>query len=734
MTIEPPRLDDVDFEQLVAEATARIPVHTPEWTHHGDSDPGMTLLQLFAFIGESIVYRANRIPERNRLAFLRLLGMSPRAATPAHGIVTFDSTRSVEQSVVAERDTEVRAGAVPFRTGRAIDVIPVSAVVCAKTAAPDELDPVERSRYLSMYADYGADPTGVTLYRTTRLELPAGGATYRPIDIAATLDQSLWVALLAEDEAAVGQVRDRIAGRTVSLGIVPGIEDATRVLYPMSARRSSDAARLAVSIPVPETFGEEDPKLPRYRTLSTVEHGDVVQEPGTITVELPATSAELGLWTLPPGSEPGFGDFPPVLEPSEAARVVTWLRVRRQSTDSTAGSQLSLPISWLGVNAVTVTQRNRVVDERVGRGNGRPDQTVQLTNPPVLPETVELSVGPVRWTRTDDLMTAPPEIEVGRPADGAAMATAGPATVFQVESDGRITFGSGLRGARPPANAEIVASYSHGGGRAGLVPVGAISKAVGLPAGVKVTNPVRTWGAVDAESLADAERRMALTVRHQERCVTEDDFQEITERTPGLDIARVEILPLFHPELGSVEAPGVVTVMVIPRHDPVQPAAPRPDRMFLDVVCAHLDERRLVTTEIHVRGPVYVPVTVSVGFDVEAGREVAPVREAITVAVRRAFSPMPPPDGAAWRLGRAVDPRDVVTEVARVPGVHRVNGVEMRIDGVAIANPFPLEGLQLPHLVGLSVQPGDPTPVASLTGTGGDDPRLLPVPAVPEHC
>ena len=732
---EPPRLDDLDFEQLVAEATARIPVHTPEWTHYSDSDPGMTLLQLFAFIGENILYRANRVPERNRLAFLRLIGMSPRPATPARGIVTFDSARTAAGTVVVPRDTEVRAGVVPFRTDRAIDVVPVSAIVCAKTAAEDDLAPAERSRYLSMYEDYGTDATDVTLYSTTRLELPAGGATYRPIDVAATLDQSLWVALLADaNDGDLGAVRDRMAGRTISLGIMPGIEDASRVLAPRSTRRASDPARLSVSIPVPDTFAEDDPKVPRYRTLSTVEHGDVIEEPGTITVELPAASADLGLWTLPPGTEPGFGDFPPALEPAEAERVVTWLRIRRQSTGSGSGSQLSLPISWLGVNAVTVTQRTRVVDERVGRGTGRPDQTVQLSRAPVLPDSVELTVGSQRWTRTDDLATAPPEVEVGGTPDRRSLSTDGPATVFQVEPDGRVTFGSGMRGARPAAHADIVASYAFGGGRAGLVPVGGISKAVGLPAGVKVTNPVRTWGAVDTESTADAETRMALTVRHQERCVTVEDFRQITERTPGVDIARVEVLPLFHHQLGPVEAPGVVTVMVIPAHDPLQPAAPRPDRMFLDTVCAHLDERRLVTTEVHVRGPDYVPVTVSVGFDVDAGRDVPPVREAITVAIRTALSPLPPPAGTRWRLRRALDPREILTEVARVPGVSRVNGVEMTVRGVAVTDPQPLSGLELPHLVGLSVQPGDPSPVVALSGAGGADPRLLPIPAIPERC
>src|SRR5215467_9216528 len=50
-------------------------------------------------------------------------------------------------------------------------------------------------------------------------------------------------------------------------------------------------------------------------------------------------------------------------------------------------------------------------------------------------------------------------------------------------------------------------------------------------------------------------------------------------------------------------APGAVTVMAIPKSDPLQPDAPRPDRLFLDAICRYLDRRRLVTTEVFLRGP-----------------------------------------------------------------------------------------------------------------------------------
>ncbi|MCK7496566.1 MAG: hypothetical protein MZW92_40870 [Comamonadaceae bacterium] len=36
-----------------------------------------------------------------------------------------------------------------------------------------------------------------------------------------------------------------------------------------------------------------------------------------------------------------------------------------------------------------------------------------------------------------------------------------------------------------------------------------------------------------------------------------------------------------------------MTLLVVPRHDPTQPEAPRPDRLFLETACAHLEPRRL---------------------------------------------------------------------------------------------------------------------------------------------
>src|SRR3954463_12484220 len=93
MSLTLPAVDSRNYQELLNEALARIPVHNPEWTNFNRSDPGVTLVELFAFLTESLLYRANQIPERNRRKFLKLLGQKLTPASAARGIVAFANER-----------------------------------------------------------------------------------------------------------------------------------------------------------------------------------------------------------------------------------------------------------------------------------------------------------------------------------------------------------------------------------------------------------------------------------------------------------------------------------------------------------------------------------------------------------------------------------------------------------------------------------------------------------------
>ena len=264
-----------------------------------------------------------------------------------------------------------------------------------------------------------------------------------------------------------------------------------------------------------------------------------------------------------------------------------------------------------------------------------------------------------------------------------------------------------------------MASYEYGGGLQGNVGIGAIKASRDLPGGYTIENPIPTSGGSSGESITEAERRIPLVLRHRERLVTLQDFKDVVERTPGVDVGRVEVLPLFLPSNPQEDAPGVVTVVVIPKFDSLDPLWPTPDRLFLRRVCNHLDSRRLVTTELYVRGPKYKSVYVSVGIQVQAGFFSDLVRQEVDKRLKGYLSALPSggPEGKGWPLNKSLVQKDLEAVVTRVPGVEFVHSLEMGVESPVNIPNHSFSGLELPRLAMLSVREGTAEPVASIVAT-----------------
>src|SRR3954463_16545226 len=124
MPLTMPSIDDRRYQDLLNETLARIPVHNPEWTNFSRSDPGVTLVELFSFLTENLLYRANLIPERNRRKFLSLLGVPLQPGGRPRCIVrVVNDASGAPQTITISEGIEVRAAEVPFRTTRTIDVL-----------------------------------------------------------------------------------------------------------------------------------------------------------------------------------------------------------------------------------------------------------------------------------------------------------------------------------------------------------------------------------------------------------------------------------------------------------------------------------------------------------------------------------------------------------------------------------------------------------------------------------
>lgn len=753
MPLPSPPIDPRRYRDLVDEMVARIPVHTPEWTNFNAADPGITLVQLFAHVTESLIYRTNQIPARNRAKFLQLLGQPLAPAAAAAGLVAFANDRGPTGSAILSAGTELLAGAMPYRTTASLDVLPVEARLFMKRqlASP----PQALSDYYSLlYASYGRPaPDSLTLYES--LAVPAGST----IDFAASVDRTLWIALLGRDmdrqsgDNPWGALRTVLATRKLSLGLVPDAVAADRRLGPQPASAIASILRFerpAAERAVPRD-GDDRP-APTYVSLPTRADFDPLLQPGIVELTLPAADS-LTTWSDLDPLEAGVGNLPPAIDDAAiAGRLVTWIAVR-------AGPAADLKLRWAGINAAPARQYAMVNAEPMNVGDGTPDQQRRLGRAPVLPGSVVvtgIAGGVARdWQEIDDILAAGPEI----PVHDAPTARLGPTDVFTLDAEaGVISFGDGLSGRRPVAGEALYASYAWSHGAAGNVGAGALKAGPLLPAGISASNPLPMSGGADAESVAAAEKHIPRVIQHRDRLVTAADFRSIAWRTPGVAVGRVDVLPAAHPDIAPVAvgtAPGVVTLLAIPAFDPTTPAAPRASREFLDALCRQLDPRRLVTTELVVRGPDYVGMWISVGIEIAGGHGAAEVSAAVSARLTAFLSPLPAPETgldtllpplfaaepdpatAGWPLGRAVHARSLLAEVARTPGVVAVIDLKLARGSQAAAESVALSGLELPEILGISVVAGDPLPLDLVRGAVPatiSDQRRLPVPVVAETC
>jgi hypothetical protein len=147
MPLPLPNLDTRRWSDLVDEGRALIPRFAPGWTDHNVHDPGITLIELFAFLTESLLYRANRIPERHRRKFLALLGYPALPPAPAWCVLgatlppaTAPTTLPRGALLTVDAGAGVR---LPFRS---LDAAPLIGASLAAVQSFDGRRFVDRSR------------------------------------------------------------------------------------------------------------------------------------------------------------------------------------------------------------------------------------------------------------------------------------------------------------------------------------------------------------------------------------------------------------------------------------------------------------------------------------------------------------------------------------------------------------------------------------------------------------
>jgi hypothetical protein len=726
MALARPILDDRSYEQLRDELVRRIPVYNREWTDHNAADPGITLLELFAFLGENLLYRFNQVPETTRLEFLDLLDVPLRPAEPARALVAL--TTEQPAGVLVEAETELRAGSVPFELRTETRVLPVAATAVAKTtvAPPDpEAEPEVFGFFVSTVDALGGleSTEEAVAYRADRVPAEPGA----PIDFDVTVDGVLWVAVVAAIDRDPAILREELLEADggpplLNLGFVPDLTAPPAAETEPCPGEGAPTGVRPVEWQI--SSGElDDDGAPVYRALRVEADSTAgLSREGVVRLRLPARADLAGPFALPDPDQAGTGELPPPLDEETEADLLFWLRAFRPD-----GSRFG-KVLWVGANAGHAEQTRTARPEYLGTGDAQPGQELALVHRPVVAGSLVLEVeGPDGWVRWHEV-------------DGFhASAEDDRHYVLDAEA-GRVRFGNGLQGRAPQLGERVRArSYRYGGGRAGNVAAGAIAKLPTVPA-VKAANPLPAWGGADREELAAALERIPGELRRRDRAVTRGDFRELALATPGGGVGRAECLPRFHPPSRLTEAAGVVTVVVWPREDPAHPNAPLPDRRLLASVCRFLDARRLVTTELYVVPPTYRQVAVAVGLRAKPGFGVEAVRRWVELVLRQYLAPLPPfgPEGSGWPLGRRVHGPELEAAALQVEGVEYLEN--LRVAGWNPVTESWDEGTvelaldEVPELAEITVVDGPPLAPGATLGPIAPERTPVPVPVVREEC
>lgn len=638
MTLRAPVLDDRTFQDIVDECKRMIPRYAPEWTDHNVSDPGVTLIELFAWMTEMMLFRMNQVPVRNYVKFLELIGVRLEPPHPARAEVMFRLTAPQPAPVVIPAGTEVST----LRT----------ATQEAITFATEE--PLTIGVPSLAYALISRDEF---VYRD-----------YAPVLASATLR----VPIFEEPPQP---------GNGLYLGYRGNLAAHTLVLH---VRCETEGIGVDPTNP-PLAWEYYDGSLQTWRpmTVETDTTGGLNRE-GDIIFHLPATSR------------------PRELDHLRATWIRCRITetVGRQRPYSASPRILGIDTQSIG-GSVMAGHSVVIRNEFLGRSDGTPGQTFTLSSAPVLPrrrgETLEVE-GEIAgafepWTEACDFSASGPDDPHFTLDSVSGQVGLGPVI--------RLPSGLEQQHGRTPPQGRALrfTSYRSGGGVIGNVGQGMLTELkTSIPYVMWVRNPLPAVGGTEAETLEAAMLRGPQVLRDSPRAVTAADFERLA-REASPDVARARCVYAREADDGLA---GSVRLVIVPRMPTTDGPVPLEQLALSDRlrtrVQDYLDERRMITVRMFLGAPTYLPVSVHVEVFAQPRSDRAEVQRAVELALYRFVHPaVGGPDGAGWPFDRPLFHSDIYGLLQRVPNVEHVGAVQLvEIDEDGQAQPVSGDRLAVP--------------------------------------
>ncbi len=630
MTLPAPRLDDRSFQDLVDDAKRFIQKRCPEWTDHNVSDPGVTLIEAFAWMTDLTLYRLNRVPDRLYLKFLELLGVTlfpPKAASVE---VDFMLSTVNPDTVTIERNTLVS-------TARTASEPPINFT----TTDELEIRPVNIEFVLAQIGDQIQD-------MTPRLGMDA------PTPMFADPPRP---------ENALVLVLDRPAPlHTIRLNIV--------VVRGAGHGAREDRPPLRWEASTGETWAE----------CSVVDGTSGFNRSGSVELRLPEGHSETAFegtrrplirCRVVPSTEsvPPYDASPELLDLSggcigAATEAVNAMFVESETlgeSSGVAGQEFVLQHAPVVISdqAFVLHISRPPLEEEL------PDDGPELPRAEAEPREVET------WELRQDFADSGPDDRHFTLDRATGTVRFGPMV--------RIEDGTTLQyGAVPLKGSTIhVPRYRVGGGARGNVAAGAVSVLrTSIPYVDSVTNLSAARGGVDGETVEEAKIRGPLHLRARNRAVTAEDFEVLT-REAAPEIRRVRCV-----EDDGGDDPSAVRVLVVPdvgtRDGRVELRDLLPSPDTCDAIEAYLDKRRLVGTRVRAEPPAYQGLRIKATILTAENFVVADALFEAEQALYRYFNPVRGgPDGTGWPFGRAARVGEAYGVLQQVAGVDVVTDMSL---------------------------------------------------------
>lgn len=612
MPLPAPNLDDRSFQDIVDEAKRLIPRYCPEWTNHNLSDPGVALIELFAWMSEMILFRLNQVPDRLYTKFLDLVGIEPFPPSVARTDLTFWLSTALDHPVTVPEGTSVATLGTPgsadevcFATSAPL-VIARPELTAAKTGTASNEQVV-----VDAWDDLRFDGSEVTCF--TSDPIAPGDAVY--LGFASSLAGCLLrLALTASIEGIGVDPRDP----------------------PIAWEAWSGEAWLRIPVQADSTGG--------------------LNREGEIVLPVPRQMAPLTL-----GGTRAYWIRARLVAPREG-----------QATYQASPRLAAVRADALG-GTVPAEHAELVGPETLGRSDGTPGQAFTCSRAPVLPRRADEHLRTVTatealdWTEVADFTGSGP-LDRHYVLDGGTGAVQfGPSVRYP---DGSVR----QHGAIPPDGAEVVMTrYRHGGGAAGNLGAGTLTVLRASIAYIdRVANLLPATGGVDAETPRNAKARGPLTLRTGQRAVTVRDFERLTLEASS-EVARVRCLPPEH-ETAPVRLLVVPHLRAQPdAHDLDDFAL---SDHLVAAISEHLEPRRLLGTTVQVGTPYYQGVTVAALVQALPGRPAALVRQRALDLLYRYVNPLTGgTDGEGWPFDVDLNATPLAEMLEAIEGVERVEEV-----------------------------------------------------------